>query len=82
MNPFNMMGAMDMIGQIRNVMSNPSSVADVMLKKGSIDQNTYNQIKGMGPQQIGHYMMNNGLMNPQQVQNVYQNQVPGIQKMI
>lgn len=81
MNPFNMMGAMDMIGQIRSVMSNPSSLADVMLKRNMIDQNTYNQVKGMSPQQLGQYMITNGMINPQQAQNYY-NQVPGVQQLL
>lgn len=85
MNPFqmmgNMQGAMDMIGKMRAVMQNPASLADVMLERGSIDQNTYNAIKGMGPRQMGQYMMNNGLISGQQAQNLY-NQVPGIQRML
>lgn len=82
MNPFQVMGpAMDMIGKIRTVMQNPATLADVMLERGAIDKNTYNVIKGMGPQQAGQYMMQNGLINPQQAQNLY-GQVPGIQRMI
>jgi len=82
MNPFQMMGpAMDMMGKIRAVMQNPASLPDVMLERGAIDQNTYNAIKGMGPQQAGQYMMQNGLLNPQQAQQLY-GQVPGVQRMI
>ena len=85
MNPFQMMGnfqgAMDMIGKIRSVMQNPASLADVMMERGAIDRNTYNAVKGMGPQQVGQYMMNNGLMTGQQAQGLY-SQVPGIQRML
>ena len=81
MNPFNMMGSMDMISKIRSVLQNPASLPDIMLERGAIDQNTYNAIKGMGPQQAGQYMISNGLMNMQQAQNLY-NQVPGVQRLL
>jgi len=78
MNPF---GAMNLMNQIRTVMNNPASLAEVMLQRNTIDQKTYEQIKGMNPQQIGQYMMNNGLLNQNQAAGLYQ-RVPGIQRML
>lgn len=72
---------MDFAAKIRSVMQRPASIADVMLEQNKIDQKTYEAVKGMNPQQIGQYMMQNGLLNPQQAQNLY-GQVPGVQRMI
>jgi len=82
MNPFQgpvknpLQGMMNFADRIRTVMQNPSSIADVMLEQGKIDKNTYNAVKGMNPQQIGQYMMQNGLIDPQRAQQAYQTEVP------
>lgn len=70
MNPFQMM--MGFMRQVSEAQKNPSVIPDLLLKRGAIDRDTFEQIQGKSPSQIGEYLMNKGLLNENQAQEIYQ----------
>lgn len=86
MNPFKTMSSMQqmmgMVSQIKNVMKNPGSMADVLRQRGAINDEVYQKIRGMNPSQIGNYMIENGLIDKEAAQRAYQDTVPHIQGML
>lgn len=87
MNPFNvpMQGPfqyfMDIAKHVKEVRQNPGRIANLLLDQGTIDQDTFQKIKGMNPSQIGAYLMQHGLLNRQQAQELYKS-VPHINSML
>lgn len=77
-----MQNVMNALNQIRQMQQNPNGLADLLLQNGKIDKNTYEQIKGYNPQQIGQYLMQTGAMPQQQVQQAYQTVVPQVQEQL
>lgn len=77
---FPLMKAMQMIQSIRQ---NPNQVSNLLLQQGRISKEQYDEIQSLGiggnPEAIGQYLMNHGIMNRNQVQDAYQNQVIPIQ---
>lgn len=85
-NPFGIRGPMkqfmDIAKQARAIQQNPGQMAQVLLKQGKIDQQTYNAVKDMSPSQMGQYLMQNGLFDEKTAQTVYHTDVPEIQKIM
>ena len=64
---------------LQNIMAikrNPSQLPDLLLQRGVISRQQYDQMKQQGisnnPEAIGQYMMNQGCYSPQQVNQAYQ----------
>lgn len=74
---------MQVMQQIRALRQNPNGMLEFLYRQGAINQQQLNEMQQQGiagnPEAIGQYMMNRGVMNPNQVQNVYQNQALPIQ---
>ena len=55
---------------------NPAQLPDLLLQRGAITRQQYDQMKQQGisgnPEAVGQYMMNQGYFNGQQVQQAYQ----------
>ena len=73
----NIMQVSQMVSQLRN---NPNGIADLLKSRGRISEEQYTAIQKMGnPQQIGQYLMQNGMINGQQAMQAVQGIVPQIQ---
>lgn len=84
MNPFSenpMLSLMRLIKQAQGIVKDPSKMAAFLRDQGTIDENTFAQINGMSPSQIGEYLMNNGVMSPKQANELYKD-VPKLQEMM
>lgn len=75
---FNMMNALQ---QIKQMQQNPNGLCDLLLQKGKITEQQYNEMKQFNgnPQMIGEYLMQNGSINRQDATNMVSNVVPNIQ---
>lgn len=74
---------------LQNIMmirKNPSQLPDLLLQRGAITKQQYDQMRQQGiannPEAIGNYMMNQGYFNGQQVQQAYQNSAIPIQNSL
>lgn len=74
---------------LQNIMmirKNPSQLPDLLLQRGAITKQQYDQMKQQGisnnPEAIGQYMMNQGSFSQQQVMNAYQNSAMPIQNSL
>lgn len=77
-----MQNVMNALNQIRQMQQNPNGLADLLLQKGKINQQQYEQIKGYNPQQIGQYLIQSGSMARQDVDDAYNNAVQPIQNAL
>lgn len=79
-----------MINQVlQNIIAirqNPNQMCDLLLQRGTITKQQYDQMQQMGiannPQAIGQYMMSQGYFSGQQVMNAYQNSAVPIQNSL
>ena len=57
-----MYGFSDVIRIYQQVKQNPSMLSQLLFQNGRIDQNQFQAIQGMNPQQMGSYLSSNGIM--------------------
>ena len=85
MNPLmsNMPNIMRVVSQVSQLRQNPSGIADFLKQSGRVSDEQYSAIQKMNdPQQIGQYLMQNGMMPQQQVMQAANSLVPQIQKQL
>lgn len=93
MNPFFGRGSISpfqnmqtMMQQINMIRQNPNQLAQFLLNQNKITKQQFDEIQQMGiggnPQAIGNYLMQNGVLNQQQVQDAYNNSVQPLQNSI
>ena len=63
-----MYGFGDVIRIYQQVKQNPAMLGQLLIQNGRIDQNQYQAIQGMNPQDMANYLSQNGIMG-QGVQN-------------
>lgn len=73
---------MNIMRQVQQIKQHPNQLADLLKRRGMIDDNQVKDIQKMGNnyEQIGHYLMNNGKM-PTNIQQ-YESQVNQVQNMM
>lgn len=62
----NVMRVMQQYNQLRQ---NPNGIADFLKQQGKVTDEQYSQMRGMNPMQIGQYLMQNGGITQQTVQD-------------
>ena len=75
-NPMQKIG--QVINDVRMLQQNPEQVAQYLSDHGKINANQMADIQKMSPAQVGQYLMQQGVMPRQGVQNAYQTMVPAI----
>jgi len=81
-----MLPMMQILSAIQQVRQNPAMLNDLLLQKGRITPQQYQQMQQQGisgnPEAIGNYMMGQGMFSPQQAQQEYQQAVGPIQQSL
>lgn len=57
-----MYGIGDVMRLFMQVRQNPAMLSQILYQNGRIDQNQFQAIQGMNPQQMGSYLSQNGIM--------------------
>lgn len=57
-----MYGIGDVMRLFMQVRQNPAMLSQILYQNGRIDQNQFQAIQGMNPQQMGNYLSQNGVM--------------------
>lgn len=60
-----MYGFGDVIRIYQQVKSNPAMLSQLLLQNGRVDQNQFQAIQNMNPQDMANYLSQNGIMNGQ-----------------
>lgn len=67
-----MVGALSAIKAYREIQNDPSKICDLLLQRGKITQNQYNEMKKLNgnPELMARYLMQSGTLTQQDINNI------------